>query len=456
MRFKSVIISFVLLTMALNIQAQQSSIVDGIIAKVGGEILLYSEWQEQIAYIKEKQAFLTDEDKCGILQNMLVQKFLIHQAKVDSLEVKDEEVDVQLNARIDQILNYMNNDFNKFEEYYGQPVSKVKERFREDIKNQLYTERMQGKITGNINLTPKEVEQFFKLIPKDSLPYLNAEVEIAELVVYPKINSDQEKNAKEKLEKILAKIKSGEDFSKLAKLHSDDPGSAKNGGELGWMKRGNLVPEFEATAYNLEKDSVSEIIETEYGFHIIKLIGRRGNSILTKHILIKPNFETSDYEKAEKYLDSLRSKIIKDTVVFEAAVREYSSKKAESYHNGGRILNPKTGTSYIEMGDLDPDVYFAIESMKSGEISKVISSTEPDGKKYFRLIKLLSRSSPHKANLKQDYSRIQLAAQEQKKNAIFQEWIAKNLPNVFVEIDPKMDALCPGIGDFKNANTLEN
>ena len=207
MRFKSVIISFVLLTMALNIQAQQSSIVDGIIAKVGGEILLYSEWQEQIAYIKEKQAFLTDEDKCGILQNMLVQKFLIHQAKVDSLEVKDEEVDVQLNARIDQILNYMNNDFNKFEEYYGQPVSKVKERFREDIKNQLYTERMQGKITGNINLTPKEVEQFFKLIPKDSLPYLNAEVEIAELVVYPKINSDQEKNAKEKLEKILAKIK---------------------------------------------------------------------------------------------------------------------------------------------------------------------------------------------------------------------------------------------------------
>ena len=202
MRFKSVIISFVLLTMALNIQAQQSSIVDGIIAKVGGEILLYSEWQEQIAYIKEKQAFLTDEDKCGILQNMLVQKFLIHQAKVDSLEVKDEEVDVQLNARIDQILNYMNNDFNKFEEYYGQPVSKVKERFREDIKNQLYTERMQGKITGNINLTPKEVEQFFKLIPKDSLPYLNAEVEIAELVVYPKINTVQEKTAKEKLEKI--------------------------------------------------------------------------------------------------------------------------------------------------------------------------------------------------------------------------------------------------------------
>ena len=183
MRFKSVIISFVLLTMALNIQAQQSSIVDGIIAKVGGEILLYSEWQEQIAY------------KCGILQNMLVQKFLIHQAKVDSLEVKDEEVDVQLNARIDQILNYMNNDFNKFEEYYGQPVSKVKERFREDIKNQLYTERMQGKITGNINLTPKEVEQFFKLIPKDSLPYLNAEVEIAELVVYPK-KKMQKKNWK--------------------------------------------------------------------------------------------------------------------------------------------------------------------------------------------------------------------------------------------------------------------
>lgn len=426
----------------------QATVVDGIIAKIGGEILLYSEWQEQIAYIKEKQALLTDEDKCGILQNMLVQKFLIHQAKVDSIEVKDEEVESQLTVRIDQILGYMNNDVQKFEEYYGQPVNKVKERFREDIKNQLLTERMQNKITGEISLTPKEVQEFFNKIPKDSLPYLNAEVEIAEINYLPKINKTQERLAKEKLEKILERIKGGEDFGKLAALYSDDPGSAKNQGELGWVKRGNLVPEFEAAAYNLEKDQISNIVQTEYGFHIIKLIGRRGNSISAKHILIKPKFETSDYEQAEKYLDSIRTVIIKDTLIFEAAVRAFSNNKSESFNNGGRILNPKTGTSYIETGDLDPDVYFAIESMKPGEISKVFSSVDQEGKKTYRIIKLLSRTSPHKANLKQDYARIQLAAQEQKKNEIFQNWIAKKLPSIFSEIDPKIEMICPGIGSF--------
>lgn len=189
-----------------------------------------------------------------------------------------------------------------------------------------------------------------------------------------------------KTRKILERIKVGEDFGKLAALYSDDPGSAKNQGELGWVKRGNLVPEFEAAAYNLEKDQISNIVQTEYGFHIIKLIGRRGNSISAKHILIKPKFETSDYEQAEKYLDSIRTVIIKDTLIFEAAVRAFSNNKSESFNNGGRILNPKTGTSYIETGDLDPDVYFAIESMKPGEISKVFSSVIKEGKKHTALL----------------------------------------------------------------------
>lgn len=440
------------LNLFYKIQAQDQKIIDGIIAKVGGEILLYSEWQEQIAFIKEKQAFLSKEDECGILQNMLIQKFLIHQAKVDSIDVNDAEVESQLNARIDQILQYMGNDYSKFEEYYGQPVAKVKDRFREDLKNQLLTERMQNKISGQLSMTPDEVKQFFNSIPKDSLPYLNAEVEIAEVVAYPKINTQQERIAIEKLEKIISKIKAGEDFDKLASVHSDDAGTAKNGGALGWMRRGNLVPEFEATAYNLEQDSISGIVETEFGYHIIKLLGRRGNSILTKHILIKPRYEDSDYDKCEKYLDSIRSKIIKDTIVFEAAVRQYSSKKAESFNNGGRVQNPKTGTNYFETGDLDPDIYFAIDGLKPGEISKVISSTDPDGKKYFRIVKVLSRSSPHKANLKQDYARIQLAAQEKKKNERFQIWLSKKLPGIYIEVHPSIESICPGISKFNQMN----
>jgi peptidyl-prolyl cis-trans isomerase SurA len=425
----------------------QTRTIDKIIAKVGGEMILYSDWQEQISFMKTRQT-KSEDNSCSILENLLIQKFMVNRAKVDSIEIKDEEIEQQLNARIEQILNYFNNDYQKFEEYYGQSVAETRERFREDLKSQLLAERLQNKVIGEIRVTPEETLAFFERIPKDSIPYFNAEVEISEIVYKPRANETQRKVSFEKLEKILQRVRAGEDFSKLASVMSDDPGSAKNGGSLGWMKRGSLVPEFEAAAYALEKDSVSGIVETEFGLHIIKMTERRGNSILCKHILVKPRIEESDYTKAEKYLDSIRAKIIKDSIPFEMAVRNYSDKKAESYNNGGLLINPKSGMVSFETGELDPDVFFAVDPLKVGEISKPFSTLEHDGTKSFRIVKLQSKKNPHKANLHLDYAKIQTAAKEYKKNLKFQEWLSVNVPKAYIELDPSVKADCPEVGSW--------
>ena len=436
----------------LTLGNSQTKIIDKIIAKVGGEVILYSDWQEQISFIKSKQGNKGEDNSCSVLENILIQKFMVNRAKVDSIEIKDEEIEQQLNQRIEQILAYFNNDYQKFEAYYGQSVSDTRERFRDDLRNQMLAERLQNKVIGDIRVTPEDTKVFFNKIPKDSVPYFNAEVELSEIIYKPKVNDTQKKASREKLEKILQRIKAGEDFSKLASIMSDDPGSAKNGGSLGWMKRGSLVPEFEAEAYGLEKDSVSSIIETEFGFHIIKLIERRGNSILCKHILVKPKIEESDYKLAEKHLDSIRSLIIKDSIPFETAVRLYSEKKSESYNNGGLLINPKSGTASFETGELDPDVFFAVDPLKVKEISKPFSTLEPDGTKTFRIVKLQTKKNPHKANLKQDYAKIQLAAKEFKKNLKFQEWLSTHVPKAYIEIDPTVKTICPDVGSWLKAD----
>ncbi|MBL0238477.1 MAG: peptidylprolyl isomerase [Saprospiraceae bacterium] len=439
--------------LGINISfSQESKTIDKIIGKIGGEIILYSDWNDQVSYIKEKQTQLSHEDQCAIFENMFIQKFMIHQARLDSVEVKDEEIDQQLEARIEQILQYMENDTKKFEAYYGQTVNQVRDKFRDDLMNQMLSERLQQKVIGEVTITPDETELFFKRIPKDSLPYFNSEVEISEIVYKPKVNPIEVQKAKDKLSKLLVRLNLGEDFAKLASTYSDDLGSAKNGGNLGWIKRGNLVPEFEAVAFNLEKDSISGIVETEFGYHVIQLLGRRGNNINTRHILIKPQYTDHDYTLAEKYLDSIRTKMLHDTMSFESAVRIFSDKKTESYHNGGQVLNPKTGNSYFEVADLEPDIYFAIDALKVGELSKAIPSKDQEGKTYYRIFKLRSRTDPHKANLKQDYSKIQAAAKENKKNEYFKEWIDRKLPKVYIEIDPIIKSQCPNLSNWGTTN----
>ena len=428
----------------VSLKAQNRAIIDKVAAYVGDELVLLSEVEEQFQLMRDRQPELDPEQKCAILENLMVQKLLVNQAKLDSVEVSDEEIEQQLDARIDRILSMMNNDVAQFEAYYGKSVSQVKQQFRQDLENQILAERMQGQAMSEIVVTPNEVKQFFSSIPKDSLPYFNAEVEIAEIVARPKVNAEQRQMAIEKLQKLKERIENGEDFGELAGQFSDDPGSARNGGNLGWMKRGSLVPEYEAAAYNLDKEGLSDIVESQFGMHLIQLLGRRGNSINTRHILIKPSITEADEALAVKYLDSVRQVILEDSVGFTAAVQRFSDEDVPSYSNGGRLTNPSTGNTFYEIGDLDPDIYFAIDTLEVGEISAPIEYADQRGEKMYRIVQVLSYTDPHKANLQQDYFKIQKAAVEQKKSKKFFEWVKSKSENTYLKVETPFKQ-CPNL-----------
>ncbi len=414
----------------------QKVVVDKVIAKIGSELVLLSELEEQYAYAASQQGPLPSNARCAILEQLLAQKLLLNQAKLDSIEVSDEEVETQLSARFERILQMMGGDTEQFEAYYGQSIPEARESMRAELKSQLLTDRMRSQVLGSKKVTPSEVKAFFDRIPSDSLPYFNSEVEIREIVMKPKINAEQERIAKEKLEEIRRRImEDGEDFAELARKYSDDPGSGRQGGDLGMTKRGSFVPEFEAAAYNLEPKEISKIIKSEFGFHLIQLIERRGNSIHTRHILIKPEITDADLELTRHKLDSIRHLIMADSITFSRAVKRFSNDKVQSYNNDGLMVNPQSGNAIFEIGDLEPDIYFTIDTMKIGEVSAPIQYRDPTGEVLYRVILLQSRTSPHKASLSLDYSKIQVAAVNEKKARFLSEWIEGKIDVTFIDID---------------------
>lgn len=443
-----VIVILFLALLSWNARAQQQkAVIDKVVSTVGGELVLLSEIEEQYALMSAQEGQMPENARCNILDNLLANKLLLNQAKLDSVEVGDEEVEAQLDARIERILGFMNNDVSQFEDYYGQTVNEVKEQFREDLKNQLLIERMRAQILNSVKVTPSEVKTFFASIPNDSLPYFNSEVEIGEIVYKPVVNEEQKALVTEKLENIRQQIIDGEaTFEAMAEKFSDD-GSARNGGDLGWTKRGKFVPEFEAAAYKLEKGEISPVIESQFGFHVIKMLERRGNSIHVSHILVKPEITPEDLEIARNHLDSVRQLIMKDSLGFSIAVKRFSDEDQQSYNNDGRMMNPETGNTFFEIGDLDPDIYFTIDTMQVGEVSAPFEFTDPAGETYFRIIQLQSRTAPHRANLQQDYSKIQQATIESKKNEFINEWVQEKVDATYIDVDPMYNG-CPQVGKW--------
>lgn len=424
-----------LLLLAISyLQAQGNRIlVDKVVAKVGDNIILYSDVEEQYRALDYKPA----NAKCLIMDQLMANALLLVQAEIDSIVVLDEEVQVQLDARIDRILRLMGYDIEQFKAYYGKTPEEVKEEFRPDLRNQLIAQRMQGNLTQELSVTPSEVKAFFENIPADSLPYFNSEVEIGEIVIKPDPNEDELKKARDQLADIRKRIvENGEDFAKLALANSDDKGSGSKGGDLQWAKRGQFVPEFEAAAYKLKKDEISPVIRTEFGYHIIQMLERRGNLVHLRHILIKPKITEQDLEKSRVFLDSIAWLVRVDSIPFTRAVALYSSEKAQSKTNGGRLMNPKTGNSIFEVGDLDPEVYFTIDTMKTGDVSKPFKYLDRQtGEEMFRVIVLQSRTEPHQANLKDDYAKIQTAAVEQKRARFLSDWVSKKVKDTYVKVD---------------------
>lgn len=422
----------------------QKQVIDKVVATVGSEYILLSELEEQYALMAAQNGGLPDGARCEILSQMMMSKLLLDQARLDSIEVTAEEIEYQLTARIDRILEYMQGDISQFEAYYGQSISEVKEQFRTDLENQVLTERMRGELIKGITVTPSEVKDYFNKIPKDSLPYFNAEVEVSEIVYMPQVNEVERQKAILQLTQVRQDItENGKSFEEMAARYSQD-GSGRMGGDLGWAKRGKFVPEFEAAAYKLEKGEVSPIVETEFGFHIIQLIERRGNSIHARHILIRPQITEDDVAKAYAHLDSVRHLILSDSISFSEAVKEFSDDQASSYHNNGRIVNPATGNTFFETGDLDPDIYFAIDTLEINGVTSPIEFNTAVGTALLKLIKLDSSTSPHKASLEQDYSKIQQAAIQSKQGEYLNKWVLEKANSTYIAIDP----------DFKSCEAL--
>lgn len=426
----------------------QENIIDQVIAQVGGEYILQSEIQEYYKAQKSQNTNLPEDIQCQIINDLIFQKMLTNQAKIDSVKISDDQVENQLNARIDRVLSFMNNDVKQFEQYYGKSVAEMKEDLRSDLKNQMYAEELQRQIVQDIKVTPEEVKEYFASIPPDSLPYYNAEVEYSEINFYPKPNKIEVQKVKDKLASIRARIvEDGQSFEDMAKKFSED-GTASVGGDLGWSKRGVMVPEFEAAVFNLEEGQVSPIVESEFGFHLIQLIERRGNSFHARHILIKPKLSDQDFQIALRELDSISTLLKTDKLSFTDAVQKYSSKNFPSFSNGGRAINQKTENNFFEISDLEPDVYFALDTMKVGQISAPIKFKDPYGESYYKVIRLDSRTDPHKANLQSDFSRIKDTAIAMRKQQAIEDWSEKTRLKTYIKILPEWVTNCPDLSKW--------
>lgn len=441
---KKLILLIAFVSTSLTIFAQRE-IIDKVIANVGSEIVLLSEVEEQHALALAQQGVLPEGTRCVILENLLAQKLLVNQARLDSILVTELEVEAQLEARIEQILAYMNGDESQFEAYYGQTIAEVKEAFRADLENQLLSDRMRGTIMSEVTVTPAEVKEFFNMIPKDSLPYFDSEVEIGEIVIKPEVNELEKEKARKELDEIRTRIvEGGEDFAELAQKYSDDFGSGRIGGDLGWTKRGKFVPEFEAEAYKLDPNEISEVFESEFGFHIVQLLERRGNTIHTRHILIKPEITDEDLLVAKAKLDTVRQLLETDSISFSFAVKKYGYKDVQSFNNDGRLTNPQSGNTFFSIAELEPDVYFTIDTMEVDGYSNPFPYKTPQGETMFRIVQLQSRTLPHVANLETDYSKIQEATINAKKSNFINEWLAEKVESTFIYIDEMYDG-CPAI-----------
>jgi len=416
--------------------AQEGQPLDRIIAVVGGNITLQSELETQYLQMLASGYEPDDDSRCILFEELLYGNLLLHRAKVDSLSVTESEVEDELNRRLEYFISQLGSQ-EKLEAYYEKSILEIKDEFRELIKEQLLSQRMQQQITGDLKVTPSEVRAYFNEIPKDSLPYINAEVELGRIMRRPAITAEQEKAALDRAEELRLRVLDGESFRALATLYSEDPGSAKSGGDLGFFERGMMVPEFDAVAFRLEEDSVSEVVKTDFGYHVLQMLERRGEQINVRHILIRPKTSPEDLDLARTFLDSIHRLLDAGTLTFAEAAEQFSDDE-ESSMNGGMMYNPQTGAAVFDMeqlGSIDQRLFLTVEGMKVGQVSEPVKTQSPDGKESYNLFFLKSQTEPHIANLKDDYQRVQQAALAKKQAEEIQKWINAKAEKTYIRID---------------------
>ncbi|MDB5109319.1 MAG: surA [Mucilaginibacter sp.] len=448
----AILIGFLFISAA----SAQKRVLDKIAAVVGSNIILQSDIELAYANYLVNGTPPNPDLKCSLLQNLVSQKLLAAQAVIDSIVVKEDEVDNEVDRRMRTMTQRAGGE-DKLEKFLGRSVIQYKDEIRPDVKELLTAERMRAKITEKINTTPQDVEKFYRAIPKDSLPTINKEVEVGEIQFDPKLTKDEKEIYRQKAQELLARVKKGEDFGALARLYSQDPGSAAEGGDVGFFDRSTMAKEFTANAFRLKAGELSPVFETEFGFHFLQVVERRGEQVHARHILIIPVVTQQSLDRAKLKADTIYNLLEKNKKVadfFSNAAATLSDNKDTKY-NGGMLLNPENvqvRTTFIPTNRLDPQIALVVDTMKIGEISKAQLFTDNTGKKSYKIFFLRTIVDAHKANLGQDFPKIKEAANEAKINRTVSEWFEKKRKETYIKIDPEYQS-CPQLKGWSTAVT---
>ena len=443
MKRNSILTILVLLSLMLTAQNRQPQVVDKVVAVVGQNIVLQSDIENQ--YMQYRLNGITGSAqamRCQILEELLLQKLMLNQAEMDSITVTDDQVEAEMNQRIRYFVSRMGSQ-EKLEEYFNKTITEIKDEVRRSVKDNQLQQRVQASIMEGVEVTPKEVKAFYHTIPADSIPMVDEEYEIAQIVKRPPVSLDEKLQVKDRLYQIRKRILDGESsFATMAVLYSEDPGSARQGGELGFAGKGVYATEFENVAFNLHDGEISDVVETEFGFHIIQLIERRDETINCRHILLTAKVPIEALERAQNQLDSVVGLIRQGDMTFEEACLKFSDD--DSRNNGGYLNHPVTSSSRMSIKEMQElagefpefkNLPFVISRLAVDEVSDPVPMTTNENKDAFRLIVVKKKVAAHRANLKDDYSLIQSWALNKKKQDAIGKWVEDKAKKAYIRLD---------------------
>ena len=442
------ILIFFILNSCILLSQETGNVVDKIVAQIGNQIILMSDVESQKQQVIQSGLDPLNINTCEILEQLMANELLLDQALLDSISVSDEQVDAEMENRL-RLLEEKFGSREKLETFYGETTNKIKDKFRVQIRNKILMQEMERKLVQGISITPKDVGIFFKSIPNDSVPFINMKLSFQQIVYYPKITKDDKKRAYDILSEVrTAIVDNGKSFETQARINSDDPGSASKGGKIE-ASAGMMVPQFESTVFQLKVGEISEIIESPYGYHIIKLISRKGQDYTCLHILKIPEYSPEAIDDASNRMDTCYQLLKENKITWNDAVLRFSNDESTK-QNQGIITNPITGDQTWDMEDLnqvDQQIYVLTEAMEKGDYTKPNLYIDIyERKQGFRIVRLSERYSPHIANLQDDYSLIKRAAENDKKQKIIQNWIKSKIGNAYIRIDD----------EYKNCNFSNN
>ena len=442
------ILIFFILNSCILLSQETGNVVDKIVAQIGNQIILMSDVESQKQQVIQSGLDPLNINTCQILEQLMANELLLDQALLDSISVSDEQVDAEMENRL-RLLEEKFGSREKLETFYGESTNKIKDKFRVQIRNKILMQEMERKLVQSISITPKDVGVFFKSIPNDSVPFINMKLSFQQIVYYPKITKDDKKRAYDILSEVrTAIVDNGKSFETQARINSDDPGSASKGGKIE-ASAGMMVPQFESTVFQLKVGEISEIIESPYGYHIIKLISRKGQDYTCLHILKIPEYSPEAIDDASNRMDTCYQLLKENKITWNDAVLRFSNDESTK-QNQGIITNPITGDQTWDMEDLnqvDQQIYVLTEAMEKGDYTKPNLYIDIyERKQGFRIVRLSERYSPHIANLQDDYSLIKRAAENDKKQKIIQNWIKSKIGNAYIRIDD----------EYKNCNFSNN